>query len=65
MVFSCDFPIVLNKVVGTSTCCMTVHRALQKFSSSNEANVISALDDAIKDRKLLLLMIDYTSIHTT
>ena len=45
---------------------MTVDRALQKFSSSNEANVISALDDAIKNRKFLLLMIDdYTTIHTT
>ena len=55
-----------QRVIGTSTCSMTVDRALQKFSSSNEANVISALDDAIKNRKFLLLMIDdYTTIHTT
>ena len=55
-----------QRVIGTSTCSMTVDRALQKFSSSNRTNVISALDDAIKNRKLLLLMIDdYTTIHST
>ena len=55
-----------QRVIGTSTCSMTVDRALQKFSSSNETNVITALDDAIKNRKLLLLMIDdYTTIQTT
>ena len=43
-----------QRVIGTSTCSMTVDRALQKFSSFNEANVINALDDAIKNRKIAL-----------
>ncbi len=45
---------------------MTVDRALQNFSSTNKTSVNSDLDDAIKNRKLLSLMIDdYTTIHTT
>jgi hypothetical protein len=53
-----------QRVICTSTCSMTVDRALQKFSSSNRTNVINSLDVAIKNRKLLLLMIDdYTTIY--
>ena len=45
---------------------MTVDRALHNFSYSNLTNLTSALDDAIKNRKLLLLMVDdYTTIHST
>ncbi len=55
-----------QRVIGTSTCSMTVDRLLRNFSSSNLTNVTSALDDAIKNRKLLFLMIDgYTAIHST
>ena len=55
-----------QRVIGTSTCSMTVDRTLHNFASSNMTNVTSALDDAIKNRKFLLLMIDdYTTIHST
>jgi hypothetical protein len=39
-----------QRIVGTSTCSMTIDRALHNFSSANMSNVISALDDAIKNR---------------
>ena len=55
-----------QRVIGTSTSSMTVNRKLNNFASTNINNVISALDDAIKNRKLLILMIDnYTTIHST
>ena len=55
-----------QRVIGTSTSSMTVDRKLNNFASTNINNVISALDDAIKNRKLLILMIDdYSTIHST
>ena len=54
-----------QSVIGTSTSSMTVDRKLNNFASTNINNVISALDNAI-NRKLLILMIDdYTTIHST
>ena len=54
-----------QRVLGTSCCSMTVDRSLENFATTNLANVNSALDDAIKNEQLLILMIDdYTTIHS-
>lgn len=54
-----------QRVLGTRCCSVTVDRALHKFAATNFQNINSALDDAIKNEKLLLLMIDdYTTIHS-
>ena len=54
-----------QRVLGTSCCSMTVDWSLENFATTNLANVNSALDDAIKNEQLLILMIDdYTTVHS-
>lgn len=55
-----------QRQIGTSSCSMTVDRALHNHANSNTSTVTCALIDAIENRKLLLLLIDdYTTIHST
>ena len=58
--------LITQRQIGTSSCSMTVDRALHNYAVSNTSSVTCALDDAIKNRKLKLLMIDdHTTIHST
>ena len=55
-----------QRSIGTACCSRSVDRALTKYAVSNKVAVDEAIKVAIEQKQLLLLMIDdYTTIHTS
>lgn len=54
-----------QRSIGTACCSRSVDRALLHYANSNKQTVDDAINTAIQEKQLLLLMIDdYTTIHT-
>ena len=54
-----------QRTIGTACCSRSVERALSHYATSNKQTVNDAINTAIHKKQLLLLMIDdYTTIHT-
>ena len=54
-----------QRSIGTACCSRSIDRALTQYATSNKSTVDEAITMAIKEKHLILLMIDdYTTIHS-